>query len=253
MDVSFPATDPWGGMEVDGEDGFRKGARLNIKMGVDWVKLFVTGGVAGGRESMTEPQMSTEEIEAAVEAAHSKGLKVMAHLGGPDAVRMAVNAGVDSVEHGYTLDEDAVALMAAKQVWYVPTLGVTHNEAYMRRMGWASIAIEKALAAAPGHKKAFQMALAAGVRIANGSDLHPLAQTTVAEIEQLVRCGMGEWQAIVAATRNAAEMCGALADLGTIEKGKLADLIVVPNNPLDDVIHLQTVDMVILNGKIVRG
>ncbi|MFN8475350.1 MAG: amidohydrolase family protein [Anaerolineae bacterium] len=250
---AFPSTDPWGGMELDGPDGFRYGARLNIKMGVDWIKLFVTGGVAGGRESMTELQMSAAEIEAAVDTAHSKGLKVMAHLGGPDAVRIAVGAGVDSVEHGYTLDEDAVALMAEKRVWYVPTLGVTHNEAYMRRMGWAAVAVEKALAAAPNHQRAFQMAVAAGVRIANGSDLHPLAQTTTAEIEQMVRCGMTPWDALVAATRNAAEMCGALGDLGTIESGKLADLIVVRDNPMDDIRCLKQMAMVILNGTIVRN
>lgn len=252
-DPAFKATDPWGGMEADGADGFRHAARLNIKMGVDWIKLFVTGGVAGGREKMQEMQMTGDEIAAAVEVAHAKGLKVLAHLGGPDAVRVAVACGVDSVEHGYTLDEDAAKLMADKGVWYVPTLSVTHNEAYMRRMGWAEAAIEKALATAPAHKEAFQMALAAGVRIANGSDLHPLAQTTIPEIEQLVTCGMSEWEAIVAATANAAELCGAEAQLGTIEPGKLADLIVVPDSPLENIHNLASVTMVIHNGHIIRG
>ncbi len=252
-DPPFKATDPWGGMEADGADGFRRAARLNIKMGVDWIKLFVTGGVAGGRESMQEMQMAADEIAAAVEVAHAKGLKVLAHLGGPDAVRVAVACGVDSVEHGYTLDEDAVKLMADRGVWYVPTLSVTHNEAYMRQMGWADLAIEKALAAAPAHEEAFRMALAAGVRIANGSDLHPLAKTTISEIEQLVSCGMAEWDAIVAATYNAAQLCGVEAQLGTIEQGKLADLIVAPESPLVNIRALRSVTMVIQNGQIIRA
>lgn len=253
VEPPFPATDPWGGMEADGADGFRRAARLNIKMGVDWIKLFVTGGVAGGNEGMQEMQMNGQEIAAAVEVAHAKGLKVLAHLGGPDAVRIAVAAGVDSVEHGYTLDEDAAKLMAEKGVWYIPTLSVTHDETYMRQMGWADLAIEKALDAAPAHEEAFRMALAAGVKIANGSDLHPLAQTTIGEIEQLVRCGMSEWDAIVAATYNAAELCGIETKLGTVEQGKLADLIVVPDNPLKDIHSLRSVTMVIQNGQIVRG
>jgi imidazolonepropionase-like amidohydrolase len=248
----FPATDPWGSMEVDGADGFRYGARLNAKMGVDWIKLMITGGIAGGSEGMQERQMTAEEVEAAVEVAHAKGLKVMAHLGGPDAVRMAVNCGVDSVEHGYTLDEEAAALMADHGVWYVPTLGVTHDEDYMRRMGWSDVAIDKALAAAPAHRQAFDLARAAGVRMALGSDLHPLKQSTVGEIVGWVRCGVAPWEAIVAATRSVAELCGLENEFGTIEPGKKADLIVVPGNPLDDIEQLRSVSTVILGGKIVH-
>jgi imidazolonepropionase-like amidohydrolase len=239
-------------MEVDGSDAFRYAARLNAKMGVDWIKLMITGGVAGGSEGMQELQMTEAEVAAAVEVAHAKGLKVMAHLGGPEAARMAVNSGVDSVEHGYTLDEAAVALMVEKRVWYVPTLSVTHDEDYMRRMGWSHQATEKALNTAEAHRKGFGMALAGGVRIASGSDLHPLAESSVGEIVQLVRCGMSEWQAIVAATLSAAELCGADADLGTIEVGKKADLIVVPQNPLDDIRRLRSVEMVILDGRLVH-
>jgi imidazolonepropionase-like amidohydrolase len=249
----FPASDPWGSMEVDGAEAFRHGARLNLQMGVNWIKLMITGGVAGGRERMDELQMEPEEIRAAVEAAHAKGAKVCAHLGGPDAVRIAVDAGVDCVEHGYWLDEQAVARMAERGTWLVPTLGVTQNESYMRRMGWPEPAIEKALAAAPVHLRGFQLALAAGVRIANGSDLHPLRETTAIEVEQLVRGGMTAHQAITAATRSAAEMCGAAKDVGTIEAGKLADLIVTRRDPLSDIRALQTVGAVIQNGAVVRN
>jgi imidazolonepropionase-like amidohydrolase len=156
------------------------------------------------------------------------------------------------VEHGYTLDEAAVALMAEKGVWYIPTLSVTHDSDYMRRMGWSEQATEKALNAAVTHRQGFEMARAAGVHIASGSDLHPLAQSSVSEIAQLVRCGMSEWEAIVAATRSAAQLCGADADLGTIEAGKKADLIVVPHNPLDDIGHLRSIAMVILDGRLVH-
>lgn len=248
----FSSTDPWGSREVDGSDGFRSAARLNVKMGVDWIKLMITGGVAGGSESMQEPQMSRAEVSAVVEVAHGKGLKVMAHLGGPEAVRMAVLAGVDSVEHGYTLDEETVDLMAEHDVWYIPTLSVTHDEAYMRHMGWSDLATEKARTAAGEHRQAFEMARAAGVRIANGSDLHPLAQSSIGEIVQMVRCGMSEWEAIVAATHSAAQLCGVEADLGTIEPGKKADLIVVRQDPLNDIRNLQSVAMVIVDGNIVH-
>lgn len=250
---TFPSTDPWGSIEVDSADSFRYAARLNAKMGVDWIKLMITGGVAGGSESMQELQTTAAEVTAAVEVAHAKGLGVMAHLGGPEAVRMAVKCGVDSVEHGYTLDESAAAVMAENGTWYIPTLSVTHDNDYMRRMGWSDLAAEKARTASRAHRRSFDMARAAGVRIASGSDLHPLAQSSIGEIIQMVKCGMSEWEAIVAATRSAAQLCSAEADFGTIAPGKVADLIVVRKNPLDKIQHLRTVTMVILDGKPVHA
>lgn len=123
-------------IEVDGPDEVRKATRYNIKMGVDWIKLGITGGIAGIREGMKESQMTFEEIKAACDTAHNKGLKVCAHAGSAEAVKLAVKAGLDCVEHGYQLDEEAVGLMAKKGVSYVPTLSVTQDETYMRRYRW---------------------------------------------------------------------------------------------------------------------
>jgi imidazolonepropionase-like amidohydrolase len=249
----FQASDPWGSMEVDGVDEFRHAARQNIKMGTNWIKLMITGGVAGDRETMTELQMMPEEVKVVCDAAHAKGLKVMAHIGGPEAVKMAVKAGVDSVEHGYQMDRESVAMMAEHGVWYAPTLSVTQDQEYMRRMNWSDVARDKAIEAASAHLQAFHMAREAGVKVVNASDLHPLNTTTVGEIIQLVRAGMSAWEAITAATKSAAELNNAADRLGTIEAGKLADLIVVAQNPLTQIESLRQVKTVILGGRIIRS
>jgi len=238
-------------IEADGPDEIRKAARHCIKMGVDWIKLFITGGIAGSRESMYEIQMSYEEIKAACEVAHNKGLKVCAHTGCSEAAKMGVRAGLDCIEHGYELDKEACELMAEYGVYYCPTLSVTQDEAYMRRWEWPEYSIQRALAGAELHQRSFETALKAGVKIVNGADLNPIADTAVPEIEWVVNAGLSPTQALVASTRHAAEICGVAESLGTVEVGKLADLIAVEENPLENISALRNVKLVLKEGEIV--
>jgi len=237
-------------IEVDGADEVRKAARYVIKMGVDWVKLMITGGIAGIREGMGESQMTFEEIKAACDVAHNKGLKVCAHIGAASAAKLAVEAGLDSVEHGYLLDQEVVDMMAENGVWYVPTMTVTEDEERLRLNKTQDYSIKRALEGAEAHRQSFQMALKAGVKIASGADMNPMWATSVKEIYWLGHCGMSNLQALQAATLKSAELCGVADELGTIEAGKIADLIVVEGNPLDDLTNLQNVQLVIKEGRI---
>jgi imidazolonepropionase-like amidohydrolase len=236
--------------EVDGPDEIRKAARYCIKMGVDWIKLMITGGIAGIRESMYEVQMSYEDIKAACEAAHNKGLKVCAHTGCSEAAKIGVRAGLDCIEHGYELDEEACELMAEHGVYYCPTITVTHDEAYMRRWDWPEYSIQRALEGAKLHRRGLENAIKAGVKIVNGADLNPIADTAIPEIECVVQVGMSPAQALVASTRRAAELCGVADTLGTVEEGKLADLIAVKQNPLENVSALHSVKLVLKGGEV---
>jgi imidazolonepropionase-like amidohydrolase len=238
-------------LEVDGPDEVRKAVRTNIKYGVDWIKLAITGGIAGVREGMDEVQMTEPEVRAAVETAHNKGIKVCAHLGSATAVKMAVRAGIDCVEHGYLLDEEAVTLMAERAVAYCPTLSVTHDEAYMRRHVWPEHSLRRALEGAEAHERGFRLALQAGIKIVNGADVNPIADTALPEIEWVVQAGMRPFDALVASTRSAAELNGVGDDLGTVEVGKIADLAVVGANPLADISNLRQTQLVLKEGHVV--
>jgi len=238
-------------LEADGADEVRKATRYVIKMGVDWVKLMITGGIAGIREGMGESQMTFEEIQAACDVAHQKGLRVGAHTGAAAAAKLAVRAGLDVVEHGYQLDAEVCDMMAERGVYYCPTLSVTHDEPYMRRWEWPDYSVRRALEGAEDHRKALEYALKAGVKIVNGADLNPIADTAIPEIEWVVKAGMSPAQALIASTRRPAELCGLADRLGTVEIGKLADLIVVEENPLAEISALRQVKLVLKEGQIV--
>ena len=238
-------------IEADGPDEVRKAVRQCIKLGVDWIKLLITGGIAGIRESMYEIQFTYDEIKAACDVAHNKGLKVCAHTGSSEAAKIGVKAGLDCIEHGYELDDEACDLMAANGVYYCPTISVTQDEAYMRRWEWPEHSIGRALSGAELHRKALGRAVKAGVTLVNGADENPIADTAVNEIEWVVKSGVSPEQALLAATRNPAEMCGVLDSLGTIEVGKIADIIVTNENPLQDISALHDIAMVMKEGNII--
>ena len=239
--------------EVDGADAFRAAARRNLKLGADWIKILVTGGIAGERERMDESQMTADEIRAVTEVAHAKGVKVCAHSGSAAATKLAIRAGVDSIEHGYELDREAVDLMVRHGTYLVPTLIVTQDREMMEKYDWDSAAIAKAVGGADRHRASFRMALEAGVRICMGADWSPIADAAPRELAWMVRCGMTPHQVLSACTLTAAELCGVDGRLGSIEKGKLADLLVVRANPLDDIAHLRQVVMVLKAGHVVHS
>jgi imidazolonepropionase-like amidohydrolase len=240
-------------VEVDGPDAFRAATRHNLKMGADWIKVMITGGIAGGRERLDEPQMTREEMEAVTEAAHAKGVKVCAHCGSANVARLAIEAGIDSIEHGYELDQDTVEFMAERGTYLVPTLIVTQDREMMEKYEWSERGIGKALGGAETHRKSFQMAIEAGVKIASGADWSPINDSMPRELVWMQRCGMTPQQVIRAATLTSAELCGVDDQLGTVEPGKLADLLVVGANPLEDVTNLQDVKMVWKEGQVVAN
>ncbi len=247
---------------VDGPEAMIKAVRTQIKHGVDQIKLVTTGGIMGtGHDVMSAVMFLREELEAAVRIATQRSKVVAVHATAPEAVKWAVKAGAHSIEHGYILDEEAVALMATQGVYYVPTLALSHltqdqagtpfEHSYCHEHVLPEVFRERANTFAPCHEDSFRLALQAGVKIASGSDQGPPQEAALLEIEFLARCGLGPYGAIVAATRTAAEVCQAQDRLGTVEVGKLADLIAVAANPLEDIHNLRRLRLVIKGGQVV--
>jgi imidazolonepropionase-like amidohydrolase len=258
--------DPFGGarrmVAVDGADALVQAVREQILHGVDQIKLITTGGIMGaGHDVMSAVMFLREEMTAAVRIAQQRGLAVAVHATAAQAVKWAVEAGAHSIEHGYLLDEEAAALMARHGVYYVPTLALSHltrdqaetqhEEAYCAEHVLPDGFRERANRFAPDHEDSFRLACEAGVRIASGSDQGPPREAALLEIELLARQGLGAQGAIVAATRTAAEVCGAADRLGTVEPGKLADLIAVTANPLEDIANLRRLILVVKDGQVV--
>lgn len=244
-------------LEADGADGFRAAVRAQLRAGADHIKLCITGGIAGEHEQIRDAQATFAEMQAAAEAAHNAGRRITAHAGSPKAIADGIEAGLDCIEHGYFLDDATVELMVKRGTYLVPTLSVSRAAEYMRERGCPQWMIDKSLRAGEDHMRAYQMALAAGVKIAMGTDMLPTdaydgTLAAYREIEWLVDGGMAPGQALRAATATAAELCGVEASLGSVEPGKLADLVGLPGDPLQDIRALRRLDFVMKDGAIVR-
>jgi imidazolonepropionase-like amidohydrolase len=248
--------------ECDGPYGFVQAIRDQIKRGVDHIKLNLSGGIMGPFwDRHWHSFLLQEELQAAFAMCRQRGYKVMAHATNPDAVKAAIQLGAHSVEHGYIMDESCIQLFLQHDVWYVPTLAISHLTPAQASDVWEKRWVEqrhltpdlcrRADNAMEAHRQGFQQALAAGVKMALGSDIRPLKEAAWLEMGLWVKDGATPWQTLLAATRNAAELCGVDADLGTIEVGKLADLIVVADNPLEDIHHLRQLLLVFKEGRMV--
>ncbi len=242
---------------ADGPDEIRKAVRKNIATGIDLVKIFA-------------PPLQEDEMATIIGLAHSHGLKVTAHAGGKSAHR-AVVAGVDCIEHGTMISDETIQLMAEKGTFLCPTVVCNLSVEYIReredrlaKLGFSdekgvvkgrtlvAYADERSPRVAARHREIIVKAANAGVKILSGSDSNPLGELGLLEIEQLYLSGLTEMQAIIAATRNCAEMCGVLEKLGTVEQGKFADLIVVKENPLENISNLRKLKWVFKDGKPVN-
>ena len=244
-------------LEADGADGFRQAVRRQLRAGADVIKIAITGGIAGEYEQIRDSQATYAEMEAACQAAHNAGRRITAHAGSAVAISSGVRAGLDCVEHGYFLDQPTVDLMSDRSVYLVPTLSVSRAEDYMRRIGCPQWMIDKSLRAGDEHMRSFQLALTSGVPMAMGTDMLPAdpydgTLAVYREVEWMVEGGMPEMAALRAATFSAAELCGVQADLGSISTGKLADLVAMPANPLEDIRALRGIDFVVKDGAVVR-
>jgi imidazolonepropionase-like amidohydrolase len=242
--------EPLGDGVCDSPDACRAAVRYQVKYGADLIKIAATGGVLSAGDEIGARQFSDAELAAIVDEAHMLGKKVAAHAHGTAGIKAAVRAGVDSIEHGSILDDEAISLMKEHGTFLVPTLlaGETVDER-ARAGSLPEFAVAKALKVRPLMQGSFKKAVAAGVKIAFGTDsaVSPHGQNA-REFSLMVKGGMAPMDAIVAATRNAAELLGRSADIGTLETGKLADLVAVHGDPLKEISVLETPVAVLQGG-----
>ena len=248
------------GLEVNGVDEVRKAAREQIKAGVDIVKLMATGGVLTPAVEPGSEQLTEAELKAGVEEAHKAGRKTATHAMGTKGIRNALRAGIDRIEHGVHLDEETVSLMVERDIPLIPTLSALFNiENKGIEAGIPAFAVEKTLKVKPFHLESIRMAREAGVSIAMGTDAGtPFNRhgDNLNELKFLTDCGFSPMEAIEAGTRIAARVLGMEKELGTIEEGKLADLVLIEGNPLDDIeilLKREFIRLVMKGGKQVSG
>jgi imidazolonepropionase-like amidohydrolase len=246
---------PTGVMTCDGADGCRKAVREQLSYGTDWVKVYAnTGGLRLTPDGYVDspPNWTKEEIEAVVSEAHAHGVKVAAHARSDSGLRIAVNAGVDSIEHGDSIRPEMAAEMAKKGIAFCPTLTVVHYVSGPRAAAGCAICAESAKIQA----RSFENARKAGVKIVFGTDAGGFPWTEInqaKEFEYEVALGMTPIDAIRTATTNAAELLGMAGQIGSIEKGAYADLVALSGDPLQNVAVLSDIDWVMKGGEVVKG
>ncbi len=239
----------------DGPYDCRRATRYAIKYGADWIKITATGGVLSDTATGTDQQMADDELKEIMDTAHGLGVRVAAHAHGTDGINAALRAGVDSIDHGSFLDKESIRLFKQTGAYLVPTLSPGYKiPAQMEGNPFFTEAIKaKALAAAAASKANFGNAYEAGVKIAFGTDTGVTKHGENAdEFGMMVENGMTAMDAIRAATVVAAELLQMSATLGTIESGKIADIIAVDLSPLDDITVLEHVSVVIKDGRQVE-
>jgi imidazolonepropionase-like amidohydrolase len=240
------------GREADGADAVRAATRAEIKEGAHFIKAMATGGVLTPGVTPTQTALQPDELEAVAREAHNSGRRAACHAIGNAGIKNAVRAGIDSIEHAYYLDDEALELMIDHSTYIVPTLLAGHQIVANGQAGrvppWIT---EKSLASAEHHRESFAAAVKSGLKIAAGTDagtpFNPHGDLA-AELKLMVDYGLSPADAIVAATRNAAENVGLLGDTGTVEVGKRADLILVDGDPTADISCLSRVSHVVSNG-----
>jgi len=226
----------------DGVPEVQKAARRVLRQGFDFIKVCATGGVASPADSPEYTEWTLEELEAMVYEASARGKAVMAHAEGTQGIKNAIRAGVWSVEHGSMLDDEAIQLFLDTGTYLVPTLFVVEEVSERgEEMGLTPVSLAKVEKIKHTHAASFRRAAEAGVKIAVGTDAidDEMHGKNARELEFMVRYGFTPMQAIVAATKISAEACRVDNRVGTLEPGKLADLLVVDGNPLDDISILQ--------------
>ena len=243
---------PEGVQIVDGADNIRRAVREQVKYGADWIKFyadrryFIKDGVLHSWVNFTD-----EEMKAMVDEAHRLGRRVAAHAMGWDGIDASLKAGVDSIEHGYGLDEGLMDRMVRQGTYWCPTIYVGVYVAEGRAAAGAPIW----LAMRDLEAKAFGVAVRKGVKIAYGTDAGGYAWTEnqAKEFAYMVRYGMTPMQAIQSATISAADLLERSADFGVVEPGQFADIVAVAGDPLRDITELERVRFVMKGGTIYRN
>ena len=238
---------------INGPDEARKAVRQRYKDGSDLIKITATGGVLSLATSAENPQFTDAELKAIVETAKDYGFKVAVHAHGAEGMKRAIRAGVNSIEHGTFMDDEAMELMIKNGTWYVPTIiaGKWVTEKAKIDGFFPAVVRPKAAAVGPKIQGTFAKAYKTGVKIAFGTDTGVSAHGDNAkEFAYMVEAGMPPMAAIQAATISAATLLGVEKDFGTVEKGKFADLVAVNGDPLKDITVLQKVAFVMKGGAV---
>ena len=244
----------------DGPDELVKAARREISAGASWVKILISGGIATDGGGIAEALMTPAEIGAVIDAAHRFGAKVAAHSGSPQATNVAVDAGVDSIEHGYFLDRPTLRKMKRAGTWLVPTIVVSQpaTAPFFEMIGSPQWYLDRRDSVGKQHWRALEIAIEEGVNIALGTDQLPHepndgTTATVREAQYYVEAGMTPLQALRAATIEPARMLDADADIGSLEVGKYADILAVPEDPTEDIKALRDIRLVMKGGHVYRN
>ena len=244
--------DPSDGI-ADGPDEIRKAVRNEVKNGADVIKAAVSGGVLSLADEVDTPQFTPAEMAALVDESHRLRKKVAVHCHGDLAAKDAINAGVDSIEHGSFLKPETLTLMKSKGTFLVPTLMAT--EWIMGKIADYPEPLQaKAKAAAAARSDMFRNAVKMGLKIALGTDsaVFPHGQNAK-EFKLMVDLGMTPIDALKTGTSNCAELFGIAARTGTLEKGKLADIVAMPGDPTQDITATERVSFVMKDGKVIRN
>jgi imidazolonepropionase-like amidohydrolase len=238
---------------ADGPDQVRAAVRFNTKHGADVIKVCASGGVLSLADKVDSPQMTQAELDALVDEAHALGRRAAAHAHGAEATKRAVRAGIDSIEHGSFIDDEGLEMMRQKGTYLVYTPVLCLNER-LKKAGAPPNIVAKATAATTAADNMFKRALAKGVRIGFGSDVAVCPHATQAtQLAYMVRLGMKPLAALRSATSADARLLGVDDKLGTLEAGKLADVIAVPGDPATDVSVVEKVFFVMKDGVIHRN
>jgi imidazolonepropionase-like amidohydrolase len=239
---------------ADGVDEIRKLVRFEVKNGADLIKLLASAGVLSEEESVGAPQFSQEEMDAVVQEAAMWGRKVAAHAHGAEAIKRAVRAGVASIEHGSLLDDEGIRLMKERGTFLVADI---YNDDYIvaeyKRLRFPELILEKERQVGKLQRENFRRAAQAGVKIAFGTDagVYPHGWNGK-QFAVMVRYGLTPMQAIQAATQSAAELLGWTDKVGSVSKGKYADIIAVDGDPLKDITELERVTFVMKGGVVYK-
>jgi len=254
----FPSYPGFPESRVDGVEDCRRKVREVLRAGAEIIKICSTGGVLSPTDHPEFTQFSPEELDVIVrEAAYRRGIKVMAHAQGAEGIKNAVRAGVHSIEHGIFLDNEAIDLMLKHGTYLVPTLlaPLAVLEAG-EKGGMPEYGIRKSREVIETHSDSITRAHKAGVKISMGTDAGVMPHgTNLRELGLMVNIGMTPMEAIVATTKTAAECLGWQEQVGTVQVGKLADIVIVKTNPLQDIRALENKDNIILvmkDGKTVK-
>lgn len=241
---------------VNSPEDARKAVRQRYKDGSDLIKITATGGVLSMAKNGQNPQFTEEEIRSIVETAKDYGFKVAAHAHGAEGMKRAIRAGVNSIEHGTLMDDEAIELFKKYGTWYVPTITAGSSVADSAKIPgyFPDVVAKKAIEIGSQLKATFAKAYKAGVKIAFGTDAavykHGLNWK---EFGYMIEAGMPAMDAIKAATMNAADLLGMKDQLGSIEAGKLADIIAVDGDPLKDPLVFGKVVFVMKDGVLYKS